>query len=86
MEVADRTATYPHDFRVIDNTFQLVHDQFADVRFLTDQRIVLILAIIRIAQLAIRSELELEELVSKFAFVTDVVAKIKIIVLFSWHL
>ena len=63
-----------HDVRLLDDPLQLVHYRLVHVRLLPDQRVVLIVRVVGIAQLAVGSELKLQELVSEFASVTHVIA------------
>ncbi|CAD6241080.1 GSCOCG00009115001-RA-CDS [Cotesia congregata] len=45
------------------------------VSFLPDHRVVLVIRVVGIAELAIRTELKLEELVPELSLVSDVVTK-----------
>lgn len=68
-----------HDLRVQNDALQLVHDGIVHVRLFANDRVVLVVGVVGVAQLAIRPELELEELVPEFAFVADIVAQIEVL-------
>lgn len=48
------------------------------VDLLPDHRVVLVVGVVGVAQLAVRAELELEELVPELALVADVVADVEV--------
>jgi hypothetical protein len=68
-----------HDLRVLDDALELVHDGLVGEALLANQRVVLVVGVVGVAELAIRPELELEELVAEFAAVTHVVAQIELV-------
>lgn len=67
-----------HDLRVDNDPLELVHDALVDVRLLADHRIVLVVGVVGIPQLAVRPELKLQELVTKLALVADIVANVEV--------
>ena len=67
-----------HDLRVLDNALELFHYALVHICFLANHRVVLVVGVVGIAQLAVRSELEFQKFMPKFAFVTDVIAYIKV--------
>lgn len=67
-----------HDLRVLDDSLQLVHHSLVHVGLFADQRVVLVVRVVGVAEFAVRAEFELEELVAEFAFVAYVVAQIEV--------
>ncbi|CAG5089799.1 Protein of unknown function, partial [Cotesia congregata] len=61
-----------HYFGVLDDSFELLHHALMHVSFLPDHRVVLVIRVVGIAELAIRTELKLEELVPELSLVSDV--------------
>ena len=68
-----------HDLAVLDDSAQLVHHGAVDVGFLADHRVVLVVRVVGVAQLAVGAELELEELVTELALVADVVPEVEVL-------
>merc|ERR1719512_619258 len=68
-----------HDLTVLDDSAELVHDGAVDIGLLPDHRVVLVVAVVGVPELAIRTELELEKLVTKFSLVSNIVTEVKII-------
>lgn len=68
-----------HDLRVDDDAAQLVHHARVAVHLLADHRVVLVVGVVGVAQLAVRPELELEELVAELSLVAHVVAQVELI-------
>ena len=50
---------------------------------LPDHCVVLVVGVVGITQLAVRSEFELEKLVTEFSFVTDIVTEIEVVAHFG---
>ena len=48
-------------------------------RLLPDHGVVLVIGVVGVAQLAVRTELELEKLVAKLTLVADIVAQVEVI-------
>jgi len=67
-----------HDLAVLDDPLEFVHHGGVDEGLLPDHGVVLVVAVIGVPELAIRTELELEELVTKLALVANVVTKVEI--------
>ncbi len=63
-----------HDLRVLDDSLELVHDTLVDEALLADERVVLVVGVVGVAELAVRPELKLEKLVAEFASVANIVA------------
>merc|ERR1719221_2096658 len=68
-----------HDLAVFDDPPQLVHHGAVDVGLLADHRVVLVVAVVGIPELAVWSELKLQKLVSKFSLVANIITEIKIV-------
>jgi len=68
-----------HDLRVDDDPLQLLHHGLVDEGLLADHGVVLVVGIVGVPQLAVRPELELQELVAELALVTDVVAQVEVL-------
>lgn len=66
-----------HDLAVLDYSLQLLDHALVHVDLLLDDPVVLVVAVVRVAQLAVRANLELEELVAELAFVAHVVAQVE---------
>lgn len=67
-----------HDLGILDDSFQLLHHALMYVRLFADHRVVLVIRVVRVTQLAIGPELKFQKLVSELALVTDVVAYVKV--------
>ena len=73
----------------MDDALKLLNNELIHVDFFADQVLCLILRVVSVPKAAILLKFELEELVSKFALVTHVVAKIELLAsltLLSWSL
>ena len=68
-----------HDLRVLDDPPQLPHDGLMDEGLLPDHDIVLVVGVVGVPQLAIRTELKLEELVAELALVADVIPQVEVV-------
>ena len=68
-----------HDLAVLNDSPQLVHDGGVNVRLLADHRVVLVVGVVGVSELAVWPELELEELVAELALVSDVVAQVEVV-------
>lgn len=73
-----RLVVFFHDVRVVDDAFQLVHHGLVHVGLFANERVVLVVGVVGVAELAVRTELELEKLVAELAFVADVVPQVEI--------
>ena len=67
-----------HDLGLVDDALELLHHRLVHIRLLADQRVVLVVGVVGVAQLAVRSKLELEELVAELALVADIVAQVEV--------
>ena len=67
-----------HYFRVFDYSLQLVHYTLVHVGFFANERIIFVIGIVGVTQLAIGTKFEFKKFVAKFAFVTDVVTQIEV--------
>ena len=83
---ADPVRLRPHavvllnDVRVFDDAFQLFDHTLGNVHLLPDHGVVLVVGVVGVAELPVRPQFKLEELVSKLAPVTHVVTEIEILV------
>merc|ERR1719215_323328 len=68
-----------HDLAVLDDSAELVHDGAVDIGLLPDHGVVLVVAVVGVPELAIRTKLKLEKLVTKFSLVSNIVTEVKII-------
>lgn len=67
-----------HDLGVLNDALELVHHRLVHIGLLANECVVLVVGVVGVAQFAIRSELELEKLVTELAFVPHVVTKVEI--------
>jgi len=68
-----------HDLGVFNDPPQLVHNSLMRVSLLADHCVILVVAVVGISELAVWPELKLEELVSKLAFVSNIVAQVEVV-------
>jgi len=68
-----------HDFRVLDDPAQLLHDGLVYKSLLPDHGVVLVVGVVGVAQLAVRTKLKLKKFVPEFSLVTHIVAQIKVV-------
>jgi hypothetical protein len=65
--MAEQRSRVLDDFAGEHNAFELLHDCVADIHFLANDAVALVLRVVGVPQLAVRPQLKLEEFVAKFA-------------------
>jgi len=68
-----------HDVRVLDDALHLFDHRLRDIDLLPNHGVILVVTVVGISQLAVWSDLKLEEFVTKLASVSNVVSDVKVL-------
>lgn len=73
------------DLALGDDTLAFLENGGGEKYLLPDHSIVLVVRVIGVTELTVGSKLELQELVSKFPFVPDIVPQVELVLFFRGH-